>query len=85
MCKYQQALDVLKGLIVAHMFELTKMNRLQTGRLLTFCDSSVSTVQLSIGYALHKHISKALQTQSSAIWTALDCYNTVTQALNPPS
>jgi hypothetical protein len=33
MRKYQRALDVLKGLIVALMFELTKMNRSQTGKL----------------------------------------------------
>ena len=33
MCKYQRALDILEGLIVAQMFELTKMNRSQTGRL----------------------------------------------------
>jgi hypothetical protein len=32
MCKYQRALDVLEGLIVARMFELTKMNRSQTGK-----------------------------------------------------
>lgn len=31
MCKYQRALDVLEGLIVARMFELTKMNQSQTG------------------------------------------------------
>lgn len=33
MRKYQRALDVLEGLIVARMFELTKMNRSQTGEL----------------------------------------------------
>jgi hypothetical protein len=33
MRKYQRALDVLEGLVVARMFELTKMNRSQTGRL----------------------------------------------------
>jgi hypothetical protein len=33
MRKYQRALDVLEGLIVARMFELTKMNRSQTGKL----------------------------------------------------
>lgn len=33
MRKYQRALDVLEGLIVARMFELTKMNRSQTGTL----------------------------------------------------
>jgi hypothetical protein len=37
MCKYQQALDQLKGLIVARMFELMKMNMSQTGES---CNSS---------------------------------------------
>jgi len=36
MRKYQRALDVLEGLIVAWMFELTKMNRYQTGTITTF-------------------------------------------------
>jgi hypothetical protein len=31
---YQRCIDVLEGLIVARMFELTKMNRSQTGRIL---------------------------------------------------
>jgi hypothetical protein len=84
MRKYQRALDVLEGLIVARMFELTKMNRSQTGKLLSFCNSSVLTIGLPLGYALRKHIGKALQTGSSAIRTALDRYNTAAQALNPP-
>jgi hypothetical protein len=32
MRKYQRALDILEGLIVSRMFELTKMNRSQTGK-----------------------------------------------------
>ena len=32
MRKYQRALDVLEGLIFAHVFELSKMNRSQTGK-----------------------------------------------------
>jgi hypothetical protein len=32
MRKYQRALDQLEGLIVARMFELTKMNMSQTGK-----------------------------------------------------
>ena len=32
---YQRSIDVLEGLIVAWMFELTKMNRSQTGTHLT--------------------------------------------------
>ena len=34
MRKYQQALDNLKGLVFTCIFELTKMNRSQTGELL---------------------------------------------------
>jgi len=33
MHKYQRVLDVLEGLVVAHVFELSKMNRSQTGTL----------------------------------------------------
>ena len=33
MRKYQQALDTLEGLVVARVFELSKMNRSQTGEL----------------------------------------------------
>jgi Kyakuja-Dileera-Zisupton transposase len=84
MRKYQQALDVLEGLIVARMFELTKMNRSQMGKLLSFCNGAVLTIKLLLGYALRKHIGKALQTRSSAIRTVLDRYNTAAQALNPP-
>ena len=32
MHKYQRCLDTLKGLVVARTFELTKMNRSQTGK-----------------------------------------------------
>jgi hypothetical protein len=44
MRKYQRALDVLEGLIVARMFELAKMNRSQMGGLLAFCIGMVLTV-----------------------------------------
>jgi hypothetical protein len=33
MRRYQRSLDTLKGLVVARIFELTKMNRSQTGEL----------------------------------------------------
>jgi hypothetical protein len=36
MRKYQRALDTLEELIVARMFELTKMNRSQTGEYLLY-------------------------------------------------
>jgi hypothetical protein len=34
MCKYQRALDVLEGLVVARVFELSKMNHSQSGKSL---------------------------------------------------
>ena len=37
-----------------------------------------------LGYALCKHIADALQKHSAAIRTALDQYNTVAKALQPP-
>ncbi|KAG0698993.1 hypothetical protein DFH29DRAFT_983677 [Suillus ampliporus] len=64
--KYQRALDNLEGLVVAHIFELTKMNRSGTG------------------YKMRKHIAKALQTQSAAIRTALERYNSAAWTLSPP-
>jgi hypothetical protein len=33
MRKYQRTLDVLEGLVVARIFELSKMNRSQTGKV----------------------------------------------------
>lgn len=35
---YQSSLDKLEGLIVARMFELTKMNMSRTGNLIQFTD-----------------------------------------------
>jgi len=40
MHKYQRALDRIEGLIVAHMFELTKMNMSQTGEFIIFRKST---------------------------------------------
>jgi hypothetical protein len=37
MRQYQRCLDTLEGLVVARMFELTKMNMSQTGELLIYC------------------------------------------------
>ncbi|KAF7984573.1 hypothetical protein HWV62_13791 [Athelia sp. TMB] len=66
MRRYRRALDHVEGLIVARMFELTKMNMSQTG------------------YKERSHLSKALQSRSQAIRTALDNYNTAARALPIP-
>ena len=41
---YQRCLDTLEGLIVARMFELTKMNMSQTGMWFLFLSYSVSLI-----------------------------------------
>jgi len=51
MRKYQRALDVLEGLIVARMCELTKMNRSQTGEFF-LCDTFIYAQLYFLGYAM---------------------------------
>lgn len=79
--RYQRCLDALEGLIVARMFELTKMNMSQTGASLTLLFSFKLTVYL--GYKLRKHIGNALKARSKAVRTALQNYNIAAQALVP--
>jgi hypothetical protein len=80
--RYQRCLDALEGLIVARMFELTKMNMSQTGALLT----TLLSIELTMksGYKLRKHIGNALKARSKAVRTALQNYNVAAQALAPP-
>ena len=80
--EYQQALDRLEGLVVAWIFELSKMNRAGTGKFL-FLELATYT-HCDTGYKLRKHITKALQAWSVAIRTALDCYNTAACVMRPP-
>ena len=83
MRQYQRCLDSLDGLVVARMFELTRMNMSQTGKL--FClDCPVTYFLLSSGYNLRKHIGNALKSRSVAIRTALVKYNTAAANLRPP-
>ena len=79
---YQRCIDALEGLIVARMFELTKMNRSQTGMLSLFKTTTTNTIV--IGYSLRKHIANALKARSVAICNALDRYNAAALALVPP-
>lgn len=84
MRRYQLALDKLEGLVVARLFELTSMNRAQMGK------HSIGHISLKnaefqlIGYKQRTHISKALQSRSSTIRSALERYNTAAVALDPP-
>ncbi|KAJ7303157.1 hypothetical protein DFH08DRAFT_664791, partial [Mycena albidolilacea] len=40
--------------------------------------------QSGLGYKVRKHIAKALQVRSKAIWSALQRYNSAALALDPP-
>ena len=80
--EYQRCLDNLEGLVVARLFELTKINQSQTGVLHRGqCDA---TSYLPAGYKMRRHIAKALQTRSQAIRTAIDRYNAAASTLHPP-
>ncbi|KAF8339461.1 hypothetical protein F5887DRAFT_889178 [Amanita rubescens] len=65
---YRKKLDHLEALIVARIFELSKMNMPQIGDL---------------GYNLRDHIADALKARSQAVRTALNNYNTAASSLIP--
>jgi hypothetical protein len=84
MRRYQRALDILEGLVVARIFELSKMNMSETGAsIITFTLSSTVLVISVPGYKLRKHIAKALQTRSHSIKKALQNYNAAAMVLRP--
>jgi hypothetical protein len=60
MRQFQRCLDSLEGLVVARMFELTRMNMSQTGKLLCL-DCPFTYILLLSGYNLRKHIGNALK------------------------
>ncbi|KAG2053734.1 hypothetical protein BDR06DRAFT_982611 [Suillus hirtellus] len=74
---FQWALDSLEGLVVARIFELSKMNHVGT-------DNVSLALTINLGYKLQKHIGRALQACSAAIRMALNHYNTAACALSPP-
>jgi len=82
MWTYQRCIDVLEGLVVAQMFELTKMNRSQTGMTLTF--ATATTDSNVIGYNLCKHTTNTLKARSVTICTALNRHNAAALSLVPP-
>ena len=68
---YQLAVDKLEALVVQQLFELAKGNLSGTGESVPCPAHSRLMVFLDLGYKLHMHISKALQTRCAAIKTAL--------------
>ena len=83
MWKYQQFLDCPEWLVVACIFQLTKMNQSQTGEYQTILLLTPIS-HFIVGYSLRMHIAGALQKRSQAVRTALNQYNTVAKALQPP-
>ena len=81
---YRQALDNLEGLIVARLFELTKMNLSGTGNVNTFLPMSSGIAEQMLGYKLRMQISKALNARSQSIQRAIEKYNDAAQAFTPP-
>ncbi|KAG2037924.1 hypothetical protein BDR03DRAFT_832185, partial [Suillus americanus] len=69
--KYQCALDRLEELIIAHIFELTRMNQAGTG-------------EFSMLLSCLQHIAMALQTCSITIRSTLNTYNSITSSMYPP-
>ncbi|KAJ7058312.1 hypothetical protein C8F01DRAFT_1085496 [Mycena amicta] len=65
---YRKAVDGLELLVVQRLLELTKMN--QSGTV--------------AGYKHRKHISKSLQTRSTAVKNAIERYNKAAEVMNPP-
>jgi hypothetical protein len=82
--KYRLALDALELLIVERIFELTKINRSQTGTLQCKSLKTVLNCFFWVGYKMRKHIAKALQARSKAVRNAIDRYNSAASLLDPP-
>jgi hypothetical protein len=81
---YHCAIEVLEGLVVSCLFELTKMN--QSG-LCIYCLRPRANIQCLpglIGYKLCTKIAKALKARKGAIWTAVNRYNACADALPEP-
>jgi hypothetical protein len=80
--RYQRALDALEGLVVARMFELSKVNMADTGKSEVL--KRGSDADHGAGYKLRKHIAKALQARSQGVKSALATYNDAAAAMTPP-
>jgi hypothetical protein len=80
---YRRAVDSLERLVVQRLFELTKLGMNGVGKSMLFM-LSLGCIDRRLGYKLREKISKALQTRSGAIKTALQQYNDAAAKLNPP-
>lgn len=81
--KYRRALDILEGLVVARIFELSKMNLSETGMLSVTLRLTILITGELLGYKLRVHIANALKARSHSIKKALDNYNSAAATLKP--
>jgi len=81
---YQLAVDKFEALSVQRLLELSKANLSGTSESMPCPAHSRLTVFLDLGYKLHMHISKALQTRCAAIKTALKRYNATAAKIDLP-
>lgn len=72
---YDKAIDKLESLVVARVFELSKMNHAGTGQLNSILLSRYESKILNIGYKLRKHIANNLKRRSQAVKMAVKEYN----------
>ncbi|KAJ7362390.1 hypothetical protein DFH08DRAFT_950658 [Mycena albidolilacea] len=79
-CRYQ--LDQLQGLVVARMFELSKVNMLGTSEFLV--QDGMFTELGMQGYKLHKHIAKVLQAHLKSMRTIFEHYSMVASVMTLP-
>ena len=78
------AVEHLEGLVMQRLFKLSKANLVATEMYSHFVAAKALSWNLSLGYKMQKHISKAIAKCSSAIHTALKKYNELAPLQNPP-
>lgn len=79
---YRKSLDRLEGLLVARIFEMSRLNVAGTGR--SHWNSLTVAHSSCIGYKMRKHLGNALRSRSKAIQMAIEAYNTAASSLSPP-
>ena len=81
-CKYHCALKHLQTLVIQRLFELNQLNLASMGRL--YCNLCTTVSNWLIGYRMHMHIAKSLNTRCKAIQNAVQSYNAVALHISPP-
>ena len=71
--------------MIQRLFELDKLNIAETGKwFILFCQVLDSQRIILAGYKMRTHLAKSLQVRCKTIRRALEQYNDVARAMNPP-